>query len=179
MWGCLVVVAGALTQALSLAEMAAMQPIAGAQYHWTALLAPKRSERFITWLQGWVTWFAWVAALGGNTSGLAMMLTSLASYNYPDSYVFHSWHITVIGISILILSALINMYAFRTVPWIETLSGILHIIIFIVIIVILCVLAPKSSPDFVFFDRTHTSGWSQYFVSWNIGMLVPAWGFIG
>ncbi|WEW54733.1 hypothetical protein PRK78_000158 [Emydomyces testavorans] len=51
-WGIFVVVAGALAQSASLAEMAAMQPIAGAQYHWTHHLAPPRQKRFITWMQG-------------------------------------------------------------------------------------------------------------------------------
>jgi hypothetical protein len=46
------VYAGALAQAASLAEMASIQPIAGAQYHWTHHLAPERFKRFITWMQG-------------------------------------------------------------------------------------------------------------------------------
>jgi len=51
-WGILIVAAGALAQSASLAEMASIQPIAGAQYHWTAFLAPARQRRFITWMQG-------------------------------------------------------------------------------------------------------------------------------
>ena len=51
-WGCLIVVIGALAQSASLAEMASIQPIAGAQYHWTYFLAPARQRRFITWMQG-------------------------------------------------------------------------------------------------------------------------------
>ncbi|KAK2789102.1 hypothetical protein FQN52_006365 [Onygenales sp. PD_12] len=51
-WGIIVVIAGALAQSASLAEMASMQPIAGAQYHWTHYLAPVKQRRFITWMQG-------------------------------------------------------------------------------------------------------------------------------
>lgn len=51
-WGILIVVPGALAQAGSLAEMAAMQPIAGAQYHWIDHLAPSKYRRLITWMQG-------------------------------------------------------------------------------------------------------------------------------
>ena len=50
-WGVLAVITGALVQALSMAELAAIQPISGAQYHWTELLAPERCRRFITWMQ--------------------------------------------------------------------------------------------------------------------------------
>lgn len=52
--GTLPVIAGALAQSASLAEMASIQPIAGAQYHWTHFLAPPRHRRFITWMQGWL-----------------------------------------------------------------------------------------------------------------------------
>lgn len=47
-WGIVLVVVGAMAQALSMAELAAIQPIAGAQYHWTHFLAPQNHRRFIT-----------------------------------------------------------------------------------------------------------------------------------
>ncbi|KAK2739314.1 amino acid permease [Colletotrichum kahawae] len=37
-WGIILVVVGAMAQALSMAELATIQPIAGAQYHWTHFL---------------------------------------------------------------------------------------------------------------------------------------------
>jgi choline transport protein len=43
---------GTMALALSLAEMASICPIAGAQYHWTALFAPPKIKNFITWMQG-------------------------------------------------------------------------------------------------------------------------------
>lgn len=51
-WGIVAVVIGSLAQAYSMAELGAIQPIAGAQYHWTNLLAPAKQRRFITWMQG-------------------------------------------------------------------------------------------------------------------------------
>jgi hypothetical protein len=51
-WGCFLVVIGSLSQALSMAELGSILPIAGAQYHWTDMLAPERSRRVITWFQG-------------------------------------------------------------------------------------------------------------------------------
>jgi choline transport protein len=51
-WSILIVYCGALAQSASLAEMASIQPIAGAQYHWTYFLAPPRWKRYITWMQG-------------------------------------------------------------------------------------------------------------------------------
>ncbi|KAJ0159097.1 Choline transport protein [Colletotrichum tanaceti] len=177
-WGIVLVVVGAMAQALSMAELAAIQPIAGAQYHWTHFLAPQNHRRFITWMQGWVTWFAWVSALAGSAASEANIIIGLVSTNYP-SYQFQPWHITMVIIAQLVACGLINMYAFRTIPWMELVAGVLHIVLWLIFVVVLLTLAPRASADFVFFERTVSSGWTNSFVSWNIGMLVPAWGFIG
>lgn len=51
-WGMLLSMTGTMALALSLAEMASICPLAGAQYHWTAVLAPPRIRAFTTWMQG-------------------------------------------------------------------------------------------------------------------------------
>lgn len=51
-WGLMFSITGTLALALSLAEMASICPIAGAQYHWTALFAPPKIRPFVTWMQG-------------------------------------------------------------------------------------------------------------------------------
>jgi choline transport protein len=45
---------GTMALAMSLAEMASIRPLAGAQYHWTALFAPPKIRAFVTWMQGMV-----------------------------------------------------------------------------------------------------------------------------
>lgn len=37
---------------LSMAEMASMVPIAGAQYHWVSEFAPKKYQRFLRYITG-------------------------------------------------------------------------------------------------------------------------------
>jgi amino acid transporter len=51
-WGAIAVIIGSLAQAYSMAELGSILPIAGAQYHWTHIMAPESSRRFITWMQG-------------------------------------------------------------------------------------------------------------------------------
>lgn len=180
-WGILLVVIGALAQSLSMAELAAIQPIAGAQYHWTSMLAPADYKRFITWMQGWITWFAWISALGGSTSSEANILLGLVTTNYPDTYVYKPWHLTMVIIAQLVVVGLINMYAFRTVPYMELFAGVLHVILFFIFLIVLLVTSPRpfSTASFVFTETQINSGWSNQYVSWNLGLLVPAWGFIG
>ncbi|OQD69177.1 hypothetical protein PENPOL_c002G02225 [Penicillium polonicum] len=176
-WGIVIVVFGAMAQSASLAEMASMQPIAGAQYHWTHYLAPPSQRKFITWMQGWVTWFAWISTLAGVANTTATMIQGLASVNYPE-YEPKQWHITLIIIGMLIIEALMNMYTFWLIPWIEMLAGILHICLLIVFLVVFTALAPRHTPEFVFLHTESTSGWAE-FPAWNIGLLTPVWGFVG
>ncbi|KAK3716360.1 hypothetical protein LTR37_006510 [Vermiconidia calcicola] len=180
-WGILIVVSGALAQSASLAEMSSAQPIAGAQYHWTHHLAPAGSRRFITWMQGWVTWFGWVSLLAGVANTTAYMLQQLVVANYPN-YKAETWHVTLIIFALLIVGGLMNMYAFWLIPWIELVAGILHIILFIIFVVVLVTLAPRHEASFVFLDRASAagnSGWSNSFVGWNLGLWTPSWGFVG
>ncbi|KAK4869883.1 hypothetical protein LT330_005607 [Penicillium expansum] len=176
-WGIVIVVFGAMAQSASLAEMASMQPIAGAQYHWTHYLAPPSQRKFITWMQGWVTWFAWISTLAGVANTTATMIQGLASVNYPE-YEPKQWHITLIIVGMLIVEALMNMYTFWLIPWIEMLAGILHICLLIVFLVVFTALAPRHTPEFVFLHAQSTSGWAN-FPAWNIGLLTPVWGFVG
>ncbi|KAL6251538.1 hypothetical protein RBB50_001747 [Rhinocladiella similis] len=177
-WGCIAVVAGSLCQAYSMAELGSILPIAGAQYHWTHIMAPDSSRKFITWMQGWVTWFAWVSALAGSTSGEAALLQALIAENIPG-YTPERWHLTLIMWALLISVGLMNMYTFWVIPWLELTAGILHVVLFIIFMVVLVTLAPRHDSHFVWFTDSTQSGWDSSFVAFNLGMLAPAWGFIG
>ncbi|KAL5357146.1 amino acid permease [Aspergillus floccosus] len=177
-WGIVIVIFGAMAQSASLAEMASMQPIAGAQYHWTNYLAPQRQKKFITWMQGWVTWFAWISLLCGVANTTATMLQGLASVNYPE-YEAKQWHVTLIIFAMLIVQALMNMYTFWLIPWIELMAGVLHICLLVIFLVVFATLAPRHTAEFVFLRTQSLSGWNNTFASWNIGLLTPTWGFVG
>lgn len=178
-WGCLIAIAGGLAQSACLAEMASILPIAGAQYHWTAHLARTRHARFITWLQGWMTWFAWISLLASVANFTAYIIQGIVSENYP-TYVPQRWHLTLMIIAMLLIQALMNMYTFRLIPWIEALAGVLHVVLFIIFIGVLWGTAPtRHSANFVFLEGSAYSGWNSRYVSWNLGLLTPIWGFVG
>jgi choline transport protein len=106
------------------------------------------------------------------------MIQGLAIANSP-TYTPERWHITLIILAMLIVEGLMNMFTFWLIPWIELIAGILHVALFVVFVVVLVALAPRHSADFVFFDRATASGWNNSFVSWNLGLLTPTWGFVG
>ncbi|OAL04669.1 hypothetical protein IQ06DRAFT_187719, partial [Phaeosphaeriaceae sp. SRC1lsM3a] len=69
--------------ALSLAEMASMDPTVGAQYRWSAAFAP-RYNRFFGLMQGWITTFAWICSCTSNPALISNIITSLASFNTAE-----------------------------------------------------------------------------------------------
>lgn len=72
------------------------------------------------------------------------------------------------------------MYSFKMVPWVELVAGILHVLLFVVFIVVLAVLGSRNSADFVFLHTNYeSSGWSNGFISWNVGMLTCVWSLTG
>ena len=155
-----------------------MQPIAGAQYHWTWLLAPPRYRRLITWMQGWITWFAWIGILASVINVFANITTTLASIAHP-SYVAQGWHTVCIMYAVLIIMGLLNMYTFRIIPWLEFVAGVLHIVLFVIFASLLLILAPLHSTHFVFWEKSNLSGWDSDFVSFNLGTILITWGFVG
>lgn len=155
-WGFFIVIPGVLCQVASLAELSSLQPIAGAQYHWTWLTAPPRQRRFLTWLQGWVCWFSWISLLCSVCNTAANITTALVGISYPD-WVVQGWHTVLIMYAYLIVFGAMNMYLFWVIPWIEFLAGILHVVLWVVFVVVLLILAPRHSTDFVFFEGSEMS----------------------
>lgn len=177
-WSILIVFFGAIAQAASLGEMSSIIPIAGAQYHWTWHLAPPRVKRIATWMQAWITWFGYISLLAGVANVTILLLEALVALNYP-TYVARGWHTSLLVIAMCTFQGLMNMYTFKLIPWIETVAGILHICLFVVFVVVLSVMGARNSANFVFFNRNISSGWSDTFVAWNLGMLTCVWSFTG
>lgn len=156
--------------------MASIQPVAGAQYHWTFHLAPPAIKRFATWIQGWFTWFGYVSLLAGIANVTILLLESMIQLNY-DTYVPGGWHTSVLVIAMCLFLGLINMYAFWVIPWVELMAGVLHVCLFVVFVVVMLVLGSRHTAEFVFLENVTSSGWDNSYVSWNLGMLTCVWSF--
>lgn len=177
-FGMIIAVVGALAQAACLGEMASMIPVAGAQYHWTFHMAPKRIKMFATWIQGWTTWFGYVALQAALANILVVQLESLISLN-STTYIAGGWKTSVLVIACAVVQGLVNVYAFRVVPWLEMISSILHVALFILVLVVFVVMAPKHSAIFLL-EPMIESGWDHNpYVSWHLGMLTCIFSITG
>lgn len=174
-----IVFTGVMAQAASLGELASILPLAGAQYHWTWHLAPRRIRRFATWIQGWSTWFGYVAALASVTYVFVLLLQSIVVLNHPD-YEPQGWQLSLMIIALSLMTMGFNMYCIKLIPLVETVIGILHVIVWLVFVVVLVSKRSHNGADFIFLEKNISSGWEDRpFVSWNIGMITAVWCFTG
>ncbi|OAL02849.1 amino acid transporter [Phaeosphaeriaceae sp. SRC1lsM3a] len=177
-YGSLLAGAGACAVGFSLAELASIDPTVGAQYRWSANLAPA-APRFWGLLQGWITTAAWCFACSGPPSILANMITSLAIFN-NENYVPERWHTSLIMIAVMVVPFTFNLWFRKVIDAFEMIGGLLHVGLFIVFIIVLIVFGPKSDPDFVFKTLTwEESGWNSPGVSWGLGLLSMTFSVTG
>lgn len=129
-------------------------------------------------MQGWITWFSWISLLAGVINIAANVTTTIVTQSFP-SYVVQGWHTILIMYAYIIVLGLVNSFMFWIVPYVEVFSGILHITLWIVFAAVLLTLAPKHTTEFVFFEKSNLSGWNSDFVSFNLGIQLITWGFVG
>lgn len=177
-WGMLFSASGTTCLALSLAEMASICPISGAQYHWTALFSPPKIRVFMTWMQGWVTVFAWQAACTSICFITATQIQGLIILNNTN-YVIERWHGTLLAWALCLLTFAGNVYGIRLLPAIQLMGGLCHVIFFFCLVIPLILLAPRSTPDFVFTQLINQGGWSSDGISWCVGLLTVTYCFMG
>ncbi|KAK7756438.1 hypothetical protein SLS62_001664 [Diatrype stigma] len=184
---------GALSQAASLAEMASLVPIAGAQYHWTYRLAPPRARRLATWVQAWATWFGYLSLLAGVASVTAIQIEAVvvvqllvpgagsdSDYDYDYGYTPGGWHTAALIAAVVVPFGLLNAYGFRVVPRLELAAAVLHVVLFVVFVVVLAVYGHHNDAKFIFLRSNVSSGWDEHaYVAWNLGMLSCVWSFTG
>ncbi|ROW11623.1 hypothetical protein VMCG_01295 [Cytospora schulzeri] len=173
----IVVFFGVMCQVASLGELASIRPIAGAQYHWTFDFAPVSNRRFLTWIQGWVTWIGYIATLAGCLNQTTAMVEGLVQLRNTE-YQMIGWHTTLITVGTLLFLTLVNMYAFPLVPWFELLSGFLNLGLFVVYIAVLFAMSPRNTGA-IFLEEDVSSGWDSYFPAVNIGALSNIFLFVG
>lgn len=170
---------GTLATAASLGELASMAPTSGGQYHWVYILAPASANIWLSYITGWVSVLAWVAATATPAFLGATLLQGLFVLNNPDGYVFERWHGTLLFFAILLLSVFVNIWLIKFLPYLETIILVLHVGLFFAIVIPLVYLAPQHSAEFVFTDFESLWGWENRGIAWCVGLLTCAFPFTG
>ena len=155
-----------------------MAPTSGGQYHWVALLAPGKWSVRASWITGWISVLAWIAATASPAFLGATLLQGLFVLN-DQNYVFQRWHGTLLYFAIIFLAVIVNIFLIKFLPYLETIILILHVGLFFALLVPLVYLAPQHSARFVFTDFENLGGWSLGGVAWCVGLITSAFPFTG
>lgn len=153
-------------------------PISGGQYHWVALLAPRRYAKFLSWLTGWLSTLGWQAAASTGTYLGGTIIQSMLALNYP-SYEPKRWQGTLLLFAVLALTLFVNTVLIKLLPSFEGIILVIHIVGFFLIMIPIVALAPISSNAFVWTEFTNYSGYPSAGLSWLIGQSASAVLFIG
>ncbi|KAH6838430.1 amino acid/polyamine transporter I [Alternaria alternata] len=177
-WMFLAVCCGMFFVVLSMAEMASMAPTSGGQYHWVSEIAPRKYQKFLSYLVGWLCVTGWQAAMATTAFATAQQLQGLIVLNSP-SYVIKGWHSSLLTIGITAFAIFWNIVCVRKLPLIEGIGFALHVAGFFAFIVVLWIMGPQSNIKTVLTNFEDRSGWGSNGLSTLIGMLGPVVTLIG
>ncbi|OGM41093.1 putative amino acid permease [Aspergillus bombycis] len=164
---------------LSMAEMASMAPTSGGQYHWVSEFAPPSCQCILSYITGWICVLGWHTGIAGCSYTVANMMVGVIAINYPDSYTYQPWHVTLLVIAVALVALLFNTLLAQKLPLIEGIILVIHCFGFFGILIPLWVLSPRPAASEVFGSIEDRGGWGSNGLSCLVGLVGPIYALIG
>ncbi|KAI7537202.1 amino acid permease [Hortaea werneckii] len=142
------------------------------QYHWVSELAPKRWQKLLSYIVGWLGVLGWQTGIAFSGYLTGTQIQGLLVLNYPG-YVFERWHGTLLIIAMLSFAVFFNTVLAHRLPLVEGLILFIHVFGFVGIFATLLALSPKASHEAVW-NTFYDPGWNNTGLSTLIGGLVAA-----
>ncbi|KAG5950163.1 hypothetical protein E4U53_005420 [Claviceps sorghi] len=155
---------------LSMAEMASMAPIAGAQYHWVSEFAPENCQKILSYLTGWTSTLAWQA---GNAQGIFLagtLLQAVVTINNVNYEPAH-WHGTLLIMAISLIALAANVYGARLLPHWQNIVFVLHIGAYFAVLAPVWVNAPWVESTQVWSGFENSGMWPSTSLAILIGQM--------
>jgi len=109
---------------------------------------------------------------------IAQQLQGLIALNVPG-YTIKGWQSTLFCIATALFAVIWNTVFIRILPLVEGIVVVLHIFGFIVFVVVLWVLGPRSDPKVVFTEFQDNGGWGSIGLSCLVGLTGPVITLLG
>ncbi|KAK8064189.1 hypothetical protein PG996_008841 [Apiospora saccharicola] len=171
--------------ALSIAEMASMDPVVGAQYRWSARFAPggATSQRFWGLFQGWVTVFGWMTGAAANLVYLAQGVLAIVVMWNPE-FEPTAWQTALVMCAFVVPPVIGNLWFRRLVAPMEHFGGICHAVFWLASLAVLGALGTRGSHASVWATPPGSkAGWAgRPGVAFGVGTMplaFPGTGFDG
>ncbi|KAJ5098931.1 amino acid/polyamine transporter I [Penicillium argentinense] len=161
-----------------LGELGSMAPTSGGQYHWCAMLAPIKQQKFLSYITGWMAVMGWQTAFASASylCGTEIQGTAILAHKY---YNAEAWHGTLIVWAALVVSLLANLIGGKFLPRLEAVILVIHIIGFFGILIPLTYMSEHKNTDEVFLQFLNSGEFPTQGLSWFVGMTSCAFAFAG
>jgi choline transport protein len=163
---------------MSLAEMGSMAPTVGGQYHWISEFAPRKHQKIMSYLMGWMCVLGWQCACATTAYICGTQIQALLTLNYP-TYIPHPWHGCLLSIAVAAHGVFFNTWLAKKLPLVEGIVLVIHILGFVAILVPLWVLSPRLDAKTVFTKFNNGGGWNNQFTSFIAGMAAGIGPLLG
>lgn len=164
---------------LSLAEMASMAPTAGGQYHWVSEFAPRKYQKLLSYLSGWLSTISWQSIVALDCYLVGTVVQALITIN-DDSYHTTRWQATLLIIAGAVGITLFNIFGAKHLPLAEGIFVTGHFFCFFPVIIVLLVLAPKRSASEVFLEFSDNgAGWPNLALTTMVGQVSAIFAVLG
>jgi choline transport protein len=157
--------------------MASMAPTSGGQYHWVSEFAPRRLQRFLSYMSGWMSTLSWQAGSAGGSFLIGTLIQAMLT-SYRPSYVPQRWQGTLFVFGVALVEGVVNIFLVNWLPWLQTIAIIPHGLGWIAVIAFLAVLAPKASAHDVFLNFESNGGWEPMGLSLMVGQVTSVYFLI-
>lgn len=166
-----------LAVACAMAEMCSRWPVAGGQYSWVALMAPKKIAREMSYVTGWfmlmgkstypctriyvltIDILIGMLSMGAaNNSFIANYILGMCNLNYPD-YAIERWHSVLLAYLAALIGGAINIFTPHLLHRLSRAVFIWNLLSFVVIVIVLLATNDhKQDASFVFVDFQNNTG---------------------
>ncbi|KAE8139259.1 amino acid permease-domain-containing protein [Aspergillus pseudotamarii] len=161
-----------------LISMHVRAPTAGGQYHWAAMLALIRYQKFLSYITGWWAVLGWQTALAVCVFMTGTMIQDAVILG-NSLYKLLSWQGTLVVWATLICALLVNLVGGKLLPRIGSVLLVVYILGFFSIMILLICLSDHKPKEEVFLQFFNSGGFSTQALSWFVGMTSCAFGFVG
>ncbi|KAF1837627.1 amino acid transporter [Decorospora gaudefroyi] len=177
-WGYLICMVGFGFVVMSLAEMASMAPTSGGQYHWVSEFAPRSSQKFLSYMVGWLGVLGWQTAAATVSYLTGKQIQALIILWNPN-YIPKAWQGTMLIWAVLSICLLFNTFFSRKLPLIEGVIVVLHVAGFFAVIIPLWVMGDRSNTGGAFTLFQDNMMWGSVPLATMVGLTGAASCFIG
>ncbi|QDS69697.1 hypothetical protein FKW77_009736 [Venturia effusa] len=169
-WGYIWTFAGFFSIVMSLAEMASMAPTSGGQHHWVSEFAPRKHQRFLSYMSGWMSTLSWQAGTAGSAFIMGVLIQGCV-VGYHPTYSPKRWQGTLFVFAFSAVQGIVNTFLAAQLPRIQKVMIVPHAFGWIAVIIVLAALAPHASAKDVFTNFSSNEGWEPIGVSLMVGQI--------